>query len=73
MSKSLKRLIAALAAFCALLIVVYVFRASLFARLAYAWIVNDPLAKADVIVVLGGGVETRPFEAAKLYRQGLAS
>jgi uncharacterized SAM-binding protein YcdF (DUF218 family) len=40
--------------------------------LANAWIVNDPLAKADAIVVLGGGLETRPFEAARLYHEGLA-
>jgi uncharacterized SAM-binding protein YcdF (DUF218 family) len=48
------------------------FRAPLLTGLANDWIVNEPLAKADVIVVLGGGVETRPFEAARLYHQGLA-
>jgi uncharacterized SAM-binding protein YcdF (DUF218 family) len=56
------------ASLCAL----YVFRAPLLAGLANAWIVNEPLANADVIVVLGGGRETRPVEAAKLYHQGLA-
>jgi uncharacterized SAM-binding protein YcdF (DUF218 family) len=30
------------------------------------------LTKADAIVVLGGGLQTRPFVAAKLYRDGLA-
>jgi uncharacterized SAM-binding protein YcdF (DUF218 family) len=30
------------------------------------------LTKADAIVVLGGGLQTRPFAAAKLYRDGLA-
>src|ERR1017187_3127237 len=40
--------------------------------LANAWIVNEPLAKADAIVVLGGGLEIRPFEAARLYQEGLA-
>jgi uncharacterized SAM-binding protein YcdF (DUF218 family) len=30
------------------------------------------LSKADVIVVLGGGPATRPFEAARLFHQGLA-
>jgi uncharacterized SAM-binding protein YcdF (DUF218 family) len=39
---------------------------------AAAWIVNDPLEKADAIVVLGGGLETRPFAAARLYRDGYA-
>jgi uncharacterized SAM-binding protein YcdF (DUF218 family) len=40
--------------------------------LAQAWIVNDPLQKSDAIVVLGGGVNRRPFEAARLYRAGYA-
>jgi len=30
------------------------------------------LSKADAIVVPGGGMETRPFEAARLYHLGLA-
>jgi uncharacterized SAM-binding protein YcdF (DUF218 family) len=40
--------------------------------LARLWIVDDPLTKADAIVVLGGGLQSRPFVAAELYRQGLA-
>ena len=47
-------------------------RSPILTGLATAWIVNEPLAKADAIVVLGGGLETRPFEAARLYHQGLA-
>lgn len=42
--------------------------------LSYAgeWLsVSDPPYKADAIVVLGGGF-SRPFQAADLYRQGLA-
>jgi len=39
---------------------------------AQAWVVNDPPAQADVIVVLGGRPELRPFEAARLYRAGVA-
>lgn len=34
--------------------------------------VDDAEAPADYLVVLGGGAETRPFEAAALYRRGLA-
>ena len=43
-----------------------------FKSLADAWIVTDPPAHADAIVVLGGGVQTRPFEAARLYHWGYA-
>jgi uncharacterized SAM-binding protein YcdF (DUF218 family) len=57
---------------CALLLVCYVFRAPLFTGLAEAWVVNDPVTNADAIVVLGGKPELRPFEAARLYRAGVA-
>ena len=39
---------------------------------AALWIVSDPITRADAIVVLGGGLETRPFLAAELWRRGLA-
>src|SRR6516164_4539269 len=39
---------------------------------ANLWIVSDPVSRASAIVVLGGGLETRPFEAAELWRRGLA-
>ena len=40
---------------------------------ARAWIVNEPTAKDRRInVVLGGGLENRPFEAARLYHAGVA-
>ena len=39
---------------------------------AKLWIVSDPVSRASAIVVLGGGLETRPFEAAELWRRGLA-
>jgi len=35
------------------------------------WIVSDPVAPADIAVVLGGGVDIRPFAAAELYHKGL--
>jgi len=59
-------------ALCALLLAVYLFRGPILSSAAKVWIVNDPLEKADAIVVLGGGLENRPFEAAKLYARGLA-
>ena len=48
------------------------FRVPALTSLANAWVVNDPLEKSDAIFVLGGGLETRPFEAARLYREGFA-
>ena len=33
---------------------------------------NDPIQKSDLIFVFGGGGETRPKEAAKLYKEGWA-
>jgi uncharacterized SAM-binding protein YcdF (DUF218 family) len=50
----------------------YLFRAPLLTGLANAWVVNDPVTKADAIVILGGGLENRPFAAAKLYHDGVA-
>jgi uncharacterized SAM-binding protein YcdF (DUF218 family) len=50
----------------------YFNRTLLLTDAAKVWVVNDPVAKADAIVVLGGGVDTRPFTAAKLYRAGVA-
>jgi uncharacterized SAM-binding protein YcdF (DUF218 family) len=40
---------------------------------ANAWIVSDPVGPADAVVVLGGGLEVRPFAAADYYRKGLVS
>ena len=52
--------------FCFLLSVLcFVFRAPLLTGLAEAWIVNEP-------VILGGGLENRPFAAARLFRAGVA-
>jgi uncharacterized SAM-binding protein YcdF (DUF218 family) len=39
---------------------------------AKLWIVSDPVSPANAIVVLGGGLDTRPFVAAELWRRGLA-
>ena len=49
----------------------YVQRGPLLQTLADRWIVSDPVTPADVAVVLGGRIDVRPFEAAKLYREGL--
>jgi uncharacterized SAM-binding protein YcdF (DUF218 family) len=38
---------------------------------AAVWIVSDVAVPADAAVVLGGGLEYRPFAAADFYRRGL--
>ncbi len=72
MRRILKRLILGIFAIIVGLGVLYGFRNPLLRGAADLWIVNQSVAKADAIVVLGGGLETRPFAAAKLYHQGLA-
>jgi uncharacterized SAM-binding protein YcdF (DUF218 family) len=52
--------------------VLALFRVSIFTGLAEAWVVNEPPVKTDAIVVLGGGLDNRPFAAAKLYHEGFA-
>jgi DUF218 domain len=48
-------------------------RAHLLRGAADLWIVSDPVTRSDVAVVLGGGLETRPFAAAELYKEGLVT
>ena len=47
-------------------------REALLRQVAEQWIVSDKISPADAIVILGGGVETRPFAAAEDYHNGLA-
>jgi uncharacterized SAM-binding protein YcdF (DUF218 family) len=61
-----------LTALCTLLLVCYVYRAPLLIGVAQAWVVNEPTTNADAIVVLGGGLENRPFAAAELFHNGAA-
>ena len=57
----------------ALILVVALVAAVVIARNAGRWLVwEDPLAKADVIVVLSGSMPYRAVEAAKVYRDGYA-
>lgn len=68
----LRRAACLLAVLCALLGLAWLFRAPLLTGLARAWVVDEPLAKADAIVVLGGRPDLRAIEAARLYQLGLA-
>lgn len=47
-------------------------RAPLLRGGANLWIVSDQATHADAVVVLGGGLEDRPFVAVDLFRKGLA-
>jgi uncharacterized SAM-binding protein YcdF (DUF218 family) len=70
--KWLKRLVITLVFLSAMVVIGFLCRAPLLRAAATAWIVNERLTKADVIVVLGGGPDTRPFEAARLFQLGMA-
>jgi hypothetical protein len=37
------------------------------------WVVSDPVTRADVVAVLGGDLEVRPFVAAELYKKDLVT
>jgi hypothetical protein len=52
---------------------VWLARAPLLREVADLWIVSDPLTPADVVAVLGGGLNERPFAAADIYKTGLAN
>ena len=52
--------------------ITWIERAPLLRGAANLWIVSDKVTHADAIVVLGGGLENRPFIAADLYHKGLA-
>ena len=51
---------------------VYVFQNQILIGLARFLIVDDSLEQAEIIYILNGEVNTRPFHAAHLYEQGLA-
>jgi len=52
---------------------VWLGRETLFRGLTDLWIISDPITHGDAAVVLGGGLEYRPFVAAGLYKKVLAS
>jgi uncharacterized SAM-binding protein YcdF (DUF218 family) len=55
----------------AIALLLWVERELLLRGAAEVWIVSDPVTQADAAVVLGGGIDVRPFAAAELYRKGL--
>jgi uncharacterized SAM-binding protein YcdF (DUF218 family) len=57
---------------CCACCILYAFRGILLTAVARAWVVNDPSAKADAIVILGGKPTLRPAAAARLFHAGAA-
>ncbi len=51
--------------------VIWLERVALLQGAAELWIVSDAATPSDVAVVLGGGLDVRPFAAADLYKRGL--
>jgi uncharacterized SAM-binding protein YcdF (DUF218 family) len=55
-----------------LIALAYAFRSQILTGIADLLVVNDPLQPADIIFVLNGDYNTRPFRASELYEKGLA-
>jgi uncharacterized SAM-binding protein YcdF (DUF218 family) len=58
-------------AFAALVSGAWLQRETLLRSAADLWIISDPVTPGDAVVVLGGGIDVRPFVAADLYNKGL--
>jgi uncharacterized SAM-binding protein YcdF (DUF218 family) len=69
--RRLRRLLVILLVFIALGVCVWSGREPILRGVAHLWIASDPVTQADAAVVLGGGLGSRPFAAAELYKLGL--
>lgn len=67
----LRRCFAVVLVLATLCAVAWIEREALLRDAADLWIVSDPITPADAVVVLGGGIDVRPFVAADLYAKGL--
>lgn len=67
-----RRLILALAGAAAALLALWLLRTPLLASVARFLSVGEPPRPADLLYVLGGDLDSRPFLAAELYRRGIA-
>jgi uncharacterized SAM-binding protein YcdF (DUF218 family) len=54
-------------------VTVWLDRVTLLGMAAHQWIVSDPVAPADAVVVLGGYREERAIAASEYYHKGLVS
>jgi uncharacterized SAM-binding protein YcdF (DUF218 family) len=68
----LRNLLGAGATLLVLGLLAFVFRVRILTGIGGYLIVGDPLQPADLIFVLNGDPDSRPFRAAELYDQGLA-
>ncbi len=71
-TKSVRVGLVLLAAVMAVLYAGWLERDEVLRGVARAWMVSDPVVPADAVAILGGGLETRPFAAADLYKRGIA-
>jgi uncharacterized SAM-binding protein YcdF (DUF218 family) len=69
---AVRNMLTAGALFLLFIILVFAFRTPILTSVANYLIVNDKLQPADIIFLLNSEVNTRPFRAAGLYKQGLA-
>jgi uncharacterized SAM-binding protein YcdF (DUF218 family) len=53
-------------------ILLYIFRAPVLTKVGEYLVVSDSLGQADLIYLMGGGLDARPLRAAQLYRAGHA-
>jgi uncharacterized SAM-binding protein YcdF (DUF218 family) len=67
-----RNILAAAAVLLLLAILAFALRAQILTGMAGYLVVNDRLQPADAIVLLNSEVNTRPFRASELYKQGLA-
>lgn len=68
-----RRLLVLAAAVAVLGVVAWFERQQLLRTAAEVWIVSDEPAPADAVAVFGGGIEDRPFAAARYYHEGLVN
>ena len=72
-ASGMRRLATAVLVVICLCIGTWIERDPLLRDMADLWIVSDAVTHADAAVVLGGGLQVRPFAAADLYRRGLVN
>jgi uncharacterized SAM-binding protein YcdF (DUF218 family) len=71
--RSFRRLGATMLALVLVAAGVWLSREPLMRGAADLWIVSEPATRADVVAILGGGLDVRPFVAAELYKKGLVN